>query len=142
MKINRKNHEAYFLDYRENNLSPEQVAELMIFLEQNPDLKASFEAFENIELVADNSIKFATKENLKKPHLIPIDNITESNYEEKMVAKLEGDISEDENIELTAFMELNPKLKLEYNLLRSTFLKPDESIIYLDKESLKVTSKN
>jgi len=58
MQINRNNYEAYFLDYRENNLSPEQVAELMIFLEQNPDLKASFEAYENIELATDKSIKF------------------------------------------------------------------------------------
>jgi len=137
MQINRNNYEAYFLDYRENNLSPEQVAELMIFLEQNPDLKASFEAYENIELATDKSIKFAEKESLKKSYLISTDHINHENYEETMLAKLEGDISENENIELIAFMELNPKLKLEYNLLRSAFLKPDESIIYSDKESLK-----
>lgn len=137
MDINRNNYEAYFLDYRENNLSAGQVAELMIFLEENPDLKASFEAYENIELEADNSIKFAAKENLKKSHLIPTDNINESNYEEVMVAKLEGDLSDEEKIELKAFMELNPIVKLEYNLYRSTFLTPDPNIFYPNKESLK-----
>ncbi len=137
MKINRKNHEAYFLDYRDNNLSAEQVAELMIFLEGNPDLKASFEAYEKIELEADNSIKFIAKENLKKSHFIPTYNINESNYEEVMVAKLEGDLTDEEKIELKAFMELNSIVKLEYNLYRSTFLKPDPNIFYPNKESLK-----
>jgi len=137
MKINRNNYEAYFLDYQENNLSPEQVAELMIFLEQNPDLKESFESYENIELVADNSIKFISKENLKKSQSIPTDNINQQNYEEIIVAKYEGDISDEDELELKAFMELNPKSKLEYNLMGSTYLTPDKTIVHSDKESLK-----
>jgi hypothetical protein len=137
MVINRNNYEAYFLDYYEKNLSPELVAELMIFLEQNSDLKISFETFENIEIAADDLIKFTAKEKLKKSQFIPTDNINEGNYEEKILARLEGDISENENPELTAFLDLNPRVKLEYNLYRSTFLKPDTNITFPGKESLK-----
>jgi len=137
MEINRNNYEAYFLDYRENNLSPEQVAELMIFLEQNPDLKTSFEAYEKIDLKADNSIKFTSKQNLKKTEVVATANITQENYEEIMIDKYEGSLSNKNDEEFKTFLVTNPKLKLEYNLFRSTFLKPDETVVYSDKESLK-----
>jgi len=137
MKINKDNYEAYFLDYRENNLSPEQVAELMIFLEQNPDLQTAFDAYENIDLIADNSIKFTSKQNLKKTEVIATANISQENYEEVMIDKFAGELSDEKDEEFKAFLVANPKLKLEYNLFKSTFLKPDETKIYSDKESLK-----
>lgn len=140
MGINRNNYEAYFLDYRENNLSAGQVAALMIFLEENPDLKTEFDLFDNIKLKPPKEIRYSEKEELKKSDIIATPNIDFDDYDEKLVANLEGDISEDENAELTAFMELNPKVKLEYNLYRSTFLKPDSSITFSNKESLKKKS--
>ncbi|MEZ5196931.1 MAG: hypothetical protein R2764_11145 [Bacteroidales bacterium] len=140
MQINRNNYEAFFLDYWEKNLPPQQVAELLVFLEENPDLKEEFEIFENVSLVPDNDIQFNQKSSLKKPALIPTENITEINFDEYMVAKLEGDISENDAIELTAFMELNPKLKLHYNLYRSAVLIPDPNLRFEDKRSLKKTA--
>ena len=137
MSINRNNYEAFFLDYRENNLTPEQVAELVIFLEQNPDLKEEFESFETIQMVPDKNIRFEVKESLKKNNLIPTDNIGAGNYDTYMVADLEGDLSEEESLELKAFISLNPKTKLEYNIFRSTFLKPEKAIQFKDKEQLK-----
>ena len=128
MDINRKNYEAYFLDYRENSLSPEQVAELMIFLEENSDLKPEFDSFENIVLQPEKDIRFSKKEALKKFMVISTKNIDSDNFEEKLVANLEGDLSSEGKIELKDFMELNPRVKLEYNLYRSTFLKPDSNI--------------
>jgi hypothetical protein len=139
MSINRNNYEAFFLDYRENNLNLQQVAELMVFLKQNPDLKEEFESFETIHIVPDKNIRFDVKETLKKGFLIPTDNIDASNYDHFMVANLEGDLSEDESLELKAFINLNPKTKLEYNIYRSTFLKPDQSIQLSNKNELKKT---
>jgi hypothetical protein len=66
MNINRENYEAYLLDYFEKELDPATVAELMLFLELNPDLKADFEEFENISLVPDTNIGFPTNTALKK----------------------------------------------------------------------------
>ena len=51
MKINLHNYEAVFLDYYEGNLSAEDVSELLLFLENHPELKEDFESFENIVLV-------------------------------------------------------------------------------------------
>jgi hypothetical protein len=137
MEINRKNYEAYFLDYRENSLSAEQVAELMIFLEENPDLKSEFDSFESFVLEPKMEISFSKKESLKKTTIISTENINSDNIDELLVANLEGDISEKEREELTAFMGLNPKVKLESNIYRSTLLMPDLSITYSDRESLK-----
>jgi len=139
MRINRKNYEAYILDYREKNLTPEQVTELFVFLEQNPDLKEALESFEVISLVADKNIRFEYKKELKKYELIPTDHINSYNYDEYFIRELEGDLTEDESIELKAFIELNPKTKLEYNIYRSTFLKPDLSVRFENKEKLKKT---
>jgi hypothetical protein len=139
MNINRNNYEAYFLDYRENNLSPGQVAELLIFLEQNPDLKNEFESFKYFQLVPDKNTRFEHKENLKKNDLIPTDNIDSSNYDNYILADLEGDLSEDDDLELKAFISLNPKTRLEYNFYRSTFLKPDKSVQFIGKDKLKKT---
>lgn len=139
MSINRNNYEAFFLDYRENNLTPEQVAELLVFLEQNPDLNDEFESFDTIQMVPDKNIRFELKESLKKRALIPTENIDSSNYEEFIVADLEGDLSDNERLELKTFSELNPKSKLEYNVFRSVYLKPDPAILMKDRETLKKT---
>ncbi len=139
MKITRKNYEAYFLDYREKNLTPDQVTELFVFLEQNPDLREEFESFENISILPEKKIRFEPKEALKKYALIPTDHIDNKNYDEYLVRELEGDLTEDESTELKAFMELNPKSKLEFNIYRNAFLKPDMEVRFEGKEKLKKT---
>ncbi len=55
------------------------------------------------------------------------------------MADLEGDLSENDRVELKAFAELNPQTKLEYNIFRSTFLKPDKELQFNNKEQLKKT---
>ncbi|MBN2175878.1 MAG: hypothetical protein JW731_17240 [Bacteroidales bacterium] len=136
MKINRENYEAYFLDYLEKNLPPELVAELMVFLEQNPDLKSELESFDNIRLEPEEAVRFEGKKVLLKKYLKRTENISVENYEEMMVARLEGDLSSEQNEELNEFLAKNPAVKLEYNLLKHTFLIPLE-IQFQDKESLK-----
>ncbi len=138
MTINKENYEAYFLDYYENSLNTEQVAELMVFLEENPELKESFEDFDiDIILDADNDLLFTKKESLKKTGLISFGGIDESNYELIMLAELDEELSKKESVELKGFLSANPKLKLEYNLLKSTFLVSDKTIVFENKEELK-----
>jgi hypothetical protein len=137
MKITRNNYEAFFLDYYEDNLSPEQVALLMVFLEENEDLKEEFNDFEDIILLtADNTVGFDKKNELKKKEFVSVGKIDGTNYEDYFIAALEGDLTERELADVTAFLGKNPHTKLEYNAFRSTFLKPEE-IVYNDKESLK-----
>ena len=137
MQINRNNYEIFFLDYRENNLSPQQVAELMVFLEENPDLKNEFQEFDEITLDADSSKVFKGKNSLKKKQVVAFGQIDSHNYEQKMIASLEGNLSEKEMVEFKGFIGLNPDLKLEVKAFRSTFLVPDQNVTYIDKASLK-----
>ena len=138
MKINKENYEAYFLDYYEKNLDTKQVAELMVFLDENPGLKEEFEDFDiEIILDANNGPQFSKKESLKKTALIAFGGIDETNYHKTMLAELEGGLSENEATALQGFLTANPKTKLEYNLLKSTFLVPDKSIVFENNGELK-----
>jgi len=83
--ITRKNYEAYLLDYVEGNLSPELIAELMLFLEQNPDLKEVLEDFEIHKLEPVEDLGF-DKTRLKKETGI----ITSDNYEDFIIAEVES----------------------------------------------------
>lgn len=135
MKINRTNYQEYFLDYFEHMLDPGQVAELMVFLEANPDLNAEFEEFEPVALSAD-SISFAGKNKLKKRDYNPVGPIHGINYEEWMVGRLEHDLTPSEEQELDRFLEANPDARLEF----AQFLKsrlPVTAYTYENKEHLK-----
>jgi len=63
--INRSNYEVWFIDYADGQLSPDQVAEMLLFLEENPDLKNEFSLFEQVTLPVD-TVEFAFKKSLKK----------------------------------------------------------------------------
>ena len=127
MRINKNNYEAFFLDYHEGNLSAEQTAELMLFLEQHPELKEEFESFENISLNdSDEKISFSGKEELKQ------------NASEKLFsAYVDRSLSAKEEKELFALLETNPSLKKDFELFQKTKLTPDFSIVFQNKESLK-----
>ena len=60
MKITRDDYEAYLLDHLEGNLSEQESALLMAFLEENPDLDADFDLdLEGIQdLPTSNMIMF------------------------------------------------------------------------------------
>ncbi len=122
--INLNNYEAYLLDYVEQNLSPDLVAELMLFLEQNPEAKTELEAFENVFLNID-SHKFDQKENLRK---IAIEDL--------MIAELEGLNSSQESKELFAAIDKNPAYSTLFTDYQKTILKPTP-IIFADKTALK-----
>lgn len=138
MEINKTNYEAYILDYYEGNLSAEKVAELMLFLEQNPSIKEEFEEFESdITITPNKGIQFTNKENLKKPILTQVGNITSENYEEYIIADLENELHEEERSRLKQFIKTNPEAGKDYSLYKHTFLQPDESIVFPSKKELK-----
>ncbi len=135
MKINRNNYEAYFLDYHEKTLGPSQVAELMVFLEENPDLNEEFESFEAFTAVPGD-LTFENKRTLKKKDYKTTGTVTALNYEQYMVAAIEGDLGAIEKEQLMVFLEINPEARLEYDFYRKTRLIPDE-VSYVSKEELK-----
>jgi hypothetical protein len=133
MKITKDNCEAFFLDYHEGNLSLQKVAELMIFLEQHPDLKNEFYSFENINLKEENEF-YPEKNQLKK-------NTSPSNHENLLIGYIEGALESEEKKEVQKLLTIYPSLAREIELFEKTILVPDEDVIYENKESLKKRSK-
>ena len=123
--INRNNYEAFLLDYVEQNLSPDLVAELMLFLEQNPDLKAELEAFENVTFTANPSTTFHEKQNLKQTAI-----------ETLMIAEIENLNTPQETKELFEEIAQNSSYEKLYHTYQKTILKPI-TIVFADKKSLK-----
>jgi len=137
MEINRNNYEIFFLDYMDGNLDRAMVAELLIFVEENPDLKEEFEDFELISVPVESSVVFEDKNSLKKNHVTGVDNINSTNYQNYFIASIENDLSDEELKQLKLFLKKNPFLTKEYKLFENTFLKPDKKIVFEDKKSLK-----
>ena len=131
MRIDKNNYEAFFLDYFEGTLSAERVAELMLFLEQHPELKKEFDEYENISLNdIEDEIKFENKDQLKK------ETISAANFEEIAISYIERKLTAEEETALFAFIEKNPEYKPQLELFRKTIL-TDEKIIFENRAGLK-----
>lgn len=132
MDINRHNYEAWFLDYTEGNLNEQQVADLLIFLEQHKDLKAEFENdFGNIVLKPE-AISFKQKDLLKKQTAI-----SESNIDDFLIADNEGLLVESEKRELEIFIEQNPAYKKDEKLFSLVYLAKTNAVRFPNKNQLK-----
>jgi hypothetical protein len=135
MKINKNNYEAFFLDYHEGKISSADKAELEKFLSQNGDLEKEFYDFENIS-IQPGKVVFAEKKLLKK-ELSDVSVINDENFDEFCVAKLEGDLSEKENLNFEKYLNNNSNKTLDYKLYLKTLLVPYKSIVYPNKGRLK-----
>lgn len=155
MKIDRNNYEIYFLDYLEGRLTADETAGLLIFVKENPDLKALIESEERISLVPDKTINFYPKSALKRKSdavyesgiednplldietLISTPGINSQNYEEFMIRFYENDLNDSEKADVADFLKDSPLYIKEFELFESTILKPNTGIIYPHKSRLK-----
>lgn len=135
MSINKSNYEQYFLDYLDGNLDTGMVAELMVFLAQNPELETELNSFEEITLTPE-PISFTGKDFLKKT------DSTLARFEDRCIARLEGDMSLKEEKKFDQYLGQNPNKKKEYELFIKTILQPDTSIVFADKDELKKSIKS
>lgn len=123
--IDRHNYEAFLLDYLEQNLSPNMVAELMVFLEQHPDLKQELDELQAFEVLEPTSLPFDNKSMLKKDAL---DNL--------MIAEIEGINTPLESKTLKQILKADKIAKNDFQLFKQTKLK-SKKVIFKDKPSLK-----
>lgn len=122
--INKNNYEAFLLDYMEQNLSADMVAELMLFFEQNPDLKHELEELGEVALPIED-IVFEGKDDLKKEVL-----------ENLMIAELEGLNTSAESNELQEAIKEDKENEKAFLLYQKTILNP-ATVVFEYKESLK-----
>lgn len=134
MVINRHNYEAYLLDYMEGNLANHEVDAVLLFLEENPDVKAEFEGIEESVIPVEKS-NFIAKDSLKKDLSYDIEGVTR--FEQLSIAYLENDINKTELEELNGIINKSEHKALEHQTIQSIKLSPVSNIEYPYKRQLK-----
>lgn len=126
--ITKNNYEAFLLDYVEENLSPELTAELMLFLEQNPELKDDLVDFEIHTLTPNFETKFDQSSLKKEIHTV--------DYEALMIAEVEGVNSEENSALLNAYLKENSHHQKDFKNYQKTKLVAP-TVLFENKAALK-----
>ncbi len=135
MQINKNNCEAYFLDYYEGVLNPAEVAEVLLFVELNPEVRQVFESFAPIQLTNEESIPFPKKSVLHKTLNNTV--ITSHTIENFLIAEAEGTLNLSDKEALTCYIKEHPEIEKERALYSLVKLRPDKKIVFPDKRLLK-----
>ncbi len=130
MKIDKSNYELFFMDYLDGKLSVEETAQVLEFLQENPELKEELEVVSEVHLT-DESVVFPNKIDLFKKEEDEL-----SIFDMRLAAYLEGDISGEEKRKLEDEIESDKNKKLSFELMQKTQLIPDSSIVFQEKEAL------
>jgi len=137
IQINIHNYEAFFLDYIEERLTPQQTDALLLFLKSNPHLRDELYEINKFVVHPNNNIFFSGKEQLKQIAIKPAGGLNASNYELAFAAATENDHLPDQKKQLGDFLKANPELKSAYYMMKQCILKPDKDVVYPDKAILK-----
>ncbi len=129
MNINRHNYEVFFLLYVDNELSNDEKAAVELFVQQNPDLQAEFEAIREVVLPAAD-ISFDNKE-----HLLKKEEGT-TNVQHQLLLLLDNELAGEEEKNTQRLIQKDKDVALEWEILQETKLQPDTSIILKNKKAL------
>ena len=133
-QINRNNYEIYLIDYLDGTLSPQMEAELLAFLDQNPDIQDEFAGLQETFLVPENGA-YTCKDDLKK-NVPDTGIITPENAEQFMIAYYEGDLNAKEERQLMNFLADAPEYHEDFELFAKTKLTTNTQITYARKDDL------
>ena len=120
-RIDRNNIEELWQRFLDCQLSETEEAELMAYLERNPDVMAMLEASDA------EDVKFENKE------LLSVESITER----LLIEKVEGVISEEDEKYIDTKIKTNQNVNKSYEAYKLTIQKPDLNVHYPDKDGLK-----
>ena len=120
-RINRNNIEELWQRFLDCQLSETEEAELMAYLENNPDVMAMLE---NSDV---EDAKFEKKE------MLSVESITER----LLIEKVEGVISEEDERYIDAKIKTNQNVNKSYEAYKLTIQKPDMNVHYPYKDRLK-----
>lgn len=137
MKIDIKNYELYVIDYLDGNLDSDLNAQFESFLNLNPEIKNDILDLKSFSLEPNQNLNFKNKNILKKEEIQSLQFINEKNYNEYFIAFYEGDLNDSEIKIVMDFIELNPQTKADFDLFSKIIIKPQEDLVFLNKNSLK-----
>ncbi|PKQ63514.1 hypothetical protein BZG02_09070 [Labilibaculum filiforme] len=127
-EITRYNYEEFFLDYLDGTLNSLQTIALEEFLIKNPDLKLELEEMDCSLFAMEDAVMDA--EYLKE---IPF----RESFDDFCIARLEGDLSVENEIAFDAFVEKHESYRQENQLYKKTILHADTGVVFPAKEKLK-----
>lgn len=132
-QINRKNYEAFYLDYLEGNLDEDATLVLFAFLADNPELQVEDLGPELMDstFVLDSDFK----NNLKQEASSLV--VTSDNIEYFLTAEKENQLSLSKLAELDIFIASNPRYQLDRKIYAFSTLVADKTEIFNDKKALK-----
>lgn len=131
-RINFNNYEAWLLDYAEGNLSAEDTAELLLFLEQHPELQTDVDNLMEFTLPSDEVISVDFKHRLHKDEAD-----FKERFESLCVAFYDKAISAAEKNELDSILKQNPHWTKEFHAFAHTFIQQESDVELTAKSSLK-----
>ncbi len=131
-RIDLNNYEAWLLDYSEGNLSAEDTAELMLFIEVNPQLEIDLSEAGFPAIAGDENIKLNDKSFLYKD----ISDVR-IRFEELCLAYYDKAISQEEKSELDHILKQFPAFEKEFDAFGYSYLQPEYALEFENKESLK-----
>lgn len=133
--ITRNNYEEYFMLYADNELSAAEKKAVETFVIQNPDLENELLMLQQTILKPDNNLIFENKSLLMKQTFgDAIVNI--NNYEEYFLLYTDNELDKAARKDVELFVNNNPSLKEELNILLQTKSVADTQIIFEGKEIL------
>jgi hypothetical protein len=136
MEINKINYPSILIDYIDGNIDALGVAEVLLFLEQNPDIKNEFEGINKLVISAPNACLLPNEKVLLKK-IVSDEVVNNSTFDELMVAQMEGDLSASSNQVLNSLITQNTSLQKLQNIFISTKITPNFAIQYEQKNKLK-----
>ncbi len=130
-KITTYNYEAFLLDYWEGNLPAEDIAELILFINNNPALNIELNDLPNFEPLDNSKISADFKFNLKKS----ADDVKDR-FNELCIEFYNKTITAENKIALDAITKEFPTLEIEFKYFGITYLKPDLDVFFQNKSVL------
>lgn len=129
-KINRQNYEVFIVDYLDGNLGPVESAELLLFLELNPDIKKEMEGLSGAIPDQEPMPEYPFKEALKPAYDTDAVHITGENNTYYFIAYHEGDLSETGMQNVNEYLSKNPEFLSAFEAFRMSRLSSDSRIKY------------
>lgn len=135
--ITIENFDERYLEYIEGNATESQQEELRVFMENNPSKNIDAKIISSTILVADKSIIFERKQELRVMEVGTSTIIDDLNFEEFCVANSEGILDEESYNQLNAFIAGDKAKQKTFELYSRLVLTPNNSIVFEGKQKLK-----
>ena len=131
-RINFSNYEAWLLDYAEGNLPAEDTADLLLFMEQHPELQTDLDNLMEFILPSDEIISADFKQQLHKN-----DAAFREHFENLCIAFYDKTITEAEKNELKSILKQNPHWTEEFKTFAHVYIQQESDVEFTAKSSLK-----